>query len=158
MKKKTDRLQAIIHIIETQEICNQEDLLIALSKEGYTLTQATLSRDLKRLQIAKTPTARGAYCYTLPQASPMRVAAGRDLSAASGSITLQFSHNTGVMRTRPGYASSIAYDIDANAPAEILGTIAGDDTILLILHEQASHQQAYDALHKLIPQLNWIQE
>ena len=75
------------------------------------------------------------------------------LLANTGFISLEFSRNLAVVRTRPGYASSIAYDIDVNSPHEILGTIAGDDTILIIPREEYSREQVIEALSYFIPNI-----
>lgn len=71
-----------------------------------------------------------------------------------GFISINFSGNLSVIKTRPGYAGSLAYDIDSNTPPEVLGTIAGDDTVLVILEENISHQQAMLALSPFIPVLH----
>ena len=132
IKKKANRLDAIKMIISSKEISSQEELIQALGQEGFVLTQATLSRDLKQLKVAKAANTNGRYVYVLPNdilyKRPVRQTAG-EMLRSNGFISLQFSHNIAVIRTRPGYASSIAYDIDNRECPAILGTIAGDDTI-----------------------------
>ena len=128
MKKKANRLDAIKMIISSKDISSQEELLQALGKEGFELTQATLSRDLKQLKVAKAANMNGKYVYVLP-------------------------NNIAVIRTRPGYASSMAYDIDNRECPAILGTIAGDDTIMMVLHEAASHEEIRVFLSQIIPNI-----
>ena len=142
MKKKANRLDAIKMIISSKEVSSQDELLQALEKEGFELTQATLSRDLKQLKVAKAANMNGKYIYVLPNNIMYKRSteeSASEMLMTSGFISLQFSGNIAVIRTRTGYASSMAYDIDNRECPAILGTIAGDDTIMLVLHEAASH-------------------
>lgn len=155
MSVKNSRLDTIKLIISSQEIANQEELLKALKSEGFMLTQATLSRDLKQLKVAKAASLSGKAVYVLPNnAMYKRVKEHRpvrEMMMHSGFISLRFSGNIGVIKTRPGYASSIAYDIDnANIP-QIIGTIAGDDTIMIVVEEGCSRDLVRDALSSIIP-------
>ncbi len=154
MKKKANRLDAIKMIISSKEIGSQEELLQALSKEGFELTQATLSRDLKQLKVAKAANTNGKYVYVLPNdilyKRTTHQSAG-EMMRSTGFVSLQFSRNIAVIRTRPGYASSIAYDIDNRECNHILGTIAGDDTIMLVLDEGAAHEDIRAFLSETIP-------
>ena len=107
MKKKANRLDAIKMIISSKDISSQEELLQALGKEGFELTQATLSRDLKQLKVAKAANMNGKYVYVLP--NNIMYKRSNDQSASemlmtSGFVSLHFSKNIAVIRTRPGYA------------------------------------------------------
>ena len=150
-KKKADRQDAIKMLISSQEIGSQEELLQALAQEGFELTQATLSRDLKQLKVAKAANVYGRYVYVLP--NDILYKRPSHQMQSNGFISLQFSHNIAVVRTRPGYASSIAYDIDNRDCPAILGTIAGDDTIMLVLAEQVTHGEIRQFLAGVIPNL-----
>ena len=115
MKTKDRRLEAIKMIISGKEVGSQEEVLNELRKEGFTLTQATLSRDLKQLKVAKAASMNGKYVYVLPNETMYRrshkpLSAGEMLSNP-GFLSINFSGNLGVIKTRPGYASSIAYNI-----------------------------------------------
>ncbi len=150
---------AIREIVMTAKIGSQEDLLNILVEQGFELTQATLSRDLKQLQIAKVAKNDGTYVYLLPEMGGIgKMVQSKNIGsyglASTGFISIEFSHHLAVIRTRPGYASSIAYDIDVNAPHEILGTIAGDDTILIIPREEYSREQIVEALSVFIPNIH----
>lgn len=156
MKKKANRLDAIKMIISSKEVSSQEELLQELGKEGFELTQATLSRDLKQLKVAKAANTLGKYVYVLPNDIMYKRTAAQSASEmlmTSGFISLQFSGNLAVIRTRPGYASSMAYDIDNREFDGILGTIAGDDTIMLVLNERISHREVCDFLSLIIPNI-----
>ncbi len=155
MKSKNSRLDAIKIIISKNEIGSQEELLQALSKEGFSLTQATLSRDLKQLKVAKAASMNGNYVYVLPNNTMYKRMTDPKLDNDSlihnGFVSIEFSSNIAVIKTRPGYASSLAYDIDNKNFDEILGTIAGDDTILLVIREGYSHSSIKEALSLIIP-------
>ena len=156
MKKKANRLDAIKMIISSQEIGSQDELLQSLASEGFELTQATLSRDLKQLKVAKAASMNGKYVYVLPN-DIMYKRTGEHTAAEmmmnSGFVSLQFSGNLAVIRTRPGYASSMAYDIDNHESADILGTIAGDDTIMLVLREGVATAAVRRFLSSVIPNI-----
>lgn len=156
MKKKSNRLDAIKMIISSKEVGSQEELLQALEKEGFNLTQATLSRDLKQLKVAKAANMNGRYVYVLPNNIMYKRSSDQspsEMLMTSGFVSLQFSGNIAVIRTRPGYASSMAYDIDNRECSAILGTIAGDDTIMLVLREVVSHDEVRSFLSQMIPNI-----
>ena len=158
MKVKNDRLEALRMIISSQELGNQEELLIALQKEGFKLTQATLSRDLKQLKVAKAATMNGNYVYVLPNvtmykrvSTPHQI---KEMMQVPGFLSIQFSGNMGVIKTRPGYASSIAYNIDSSDIPQILGTIAGDDTIFIVIKQGVHEEEVVNALSEVVPNLH----
>ncbi|MDR1746507.1 MAG: ArgR family transcriptional regulator [Tannerella sp.] len=145
MNTKERRLEVIKQIVQTEIIRNQEDLLRSLLAKGYEATQATLSRDIRQLKIVKTPDADNQYVYTLsenirPETEPDE----------GERMKIEFSGSLAVVKTRPGYAMGIASDIDQHAPREILGTIAGDDTILIIPREGYDRGQIAGALAQFI--------
>ena len=155
MKSKNNRLDAIKMIISSKEVGSQEELLQELLKEGYSLTQATLSRDLKQLKVAKAASMNGNYVYVLPNNTMYKRMteqhSATEMLRFNGVVNLEFSGNLAVIKTRPGYASSVAYDIDNHNFEEIIGTIAGDDTILLVIREGSSRTSVLDALSIIIP-------
>lgn len=157
MKTKNNRLDAIKMIISSKEVGSQEELLQELLKEGFRLTQATLSRDLKQLKVAKAASMNGNYVYVLPNNTMYKRMTGQhsaaDMLLVDGIRGIEFSGNLAVIRTRPGYASSVAYDIDTHNFNEILGTVAGDDTILLVLREGCTRMEVMDALSFVIPNI-----
>ena len=157
MNVKKSRLETLRMIISSRELGNQEELLAALQQEGFKLTQATLSRDLKQLKVAKAATMNGNYVYVLPNAtmykrvsSPAQI---KEMMQVPGFISIQFSGNMAVIRTKPGYASSIAYNIDNSEIPYILGTIAGDDTIFMVIQENIDEHDVVTALKKVVPNM-----
>lgn len=157
MKSKNSRLDAIKLIISSKEIGSQDELLQELSKEGYVLTQATLSRDLKQLKVAKAASMNGNYVYVLPNNTMYKRMTEQhsvhEMMRYNGFVSIEFSANLAVIRTRPGYASSLAYDIDNKEFDEILGTIAGDDTIMLVMREGCTRTELKRALSLVIPNI-----
>ena len=150
MKAKNSRMEALRLLISSTEMGSQEEVLKALEKEGFKVTQATLSRDFKQLKVAKAASMNGKYVYVLPNETMYKRVSkpqsAREMMMTSGFISVQFSGNMGVIKTRPGYASSIAYNIDASEIPEILGTIAGDDTIFVVIREGVDRQDVIDKL------------
>jgi len=154
MKTKKSRLETLRMIISSQQMGSQDELLQALQKEGFQLTQATLSRDLKQLKVAKASTLNGTYVYVLPNDTMYkRVTTSvniREMMQSSGFVSLNFSGNMGVIKTRPGYASSIAWNIDNSDMPQLLGTIAGDDTIFVVIKEGYTHEEVMKALEAVM--------
>lgn len=154
---KSNRLDAIKMIISSKEIGSQEELLIELRNGGFELTQATLSRDLKQLKVAKAASMNGNYVYVLPNDTMYKRATDthtlQDMLKLAGFKSMEFSGNMAVIKTRPGYASSLAYDIDNREFADVLGTVAGDDTIVLVLREGCSRRGIKQALSGIIPEI-----
>ena len=159
MKNKASRLDSIKILISTKEIGSQEDLLKELEAEGYNLTQATLSRDLKQLKVAKAASVIGKYIYVLPNNTLYKRVSephpSDNMPISNGFVSLRFSGNIAVIRTRPGYASSIAYDIDNGNIPEIIGTIAGDDTIMMVLKEEVTRTDVVHSLRKIVPNIHY---
>ena len=157
MKVKNDRLEALRLIISSQQLGSQDELLNALQKEGFKLTQATLSRDLKQLKVAKAASMSGNYVYVLPNETMYKRVSTpnsiREMMKVPGFVSINFSGNMGVIKTRPGYASSIAWNIDNSDIPEIIGTIAGDDTIFIVIKEGVRHQHVIDALSNVVPNM-----
>ena len=139
------RQQAILDIIQSGPVSNQEELAQRLKQAGIETTQATLSRDLRALKISKVP--GEGYVTTAPR----RQSVATDLS--SGILRIQFSGQLGVVKTLPGLANAVASLIDHQAVFPVIGTIAGDDTILLILREGSAPNAVLLALSPLFPEI-----
>jgi transcriptional regulator of arginine metabolism len=135
-------------------------LLKELAKEGFKLTQATLSRDLHQLRVVKTVVAEGRYKYQLPRQHKYRhdenyndIHPITPQQEANGFLSIKFSGNIAVIRTRPSYASTLAYHIDNCDFPEILGTLAGDDTVMLVMAENVSKSALIKVLRTIIPNI-----
>ncbi|MBK5720236.1 ArgR family transcriptional regulator [Dysgonomonas sp. Marseille-P4677] len=146
---KKYRHKIIKEILAEVNVSSQDMLLKILTEKGFALTQATLSRDIKELQIIKLPTSQGGYIYQMSGGLNSNQSDMSHLSAI-GFVNIEFSGQLAVMKTRPGYAMAIASEIDSKASEYILGTVAGDDTILLIPRENISREQVIASLSTFI--------
>lgn len=155
MKNRTQRQLAIKQAILKKQIGSQDELLQILKEQGYELTQATLSRDLKILKVAKVSDPALGYVYVIPEGAgnENQRENSRINFLADGFQNIQFSGNLAVIKTSPGYASSLAVVIDNAKPFEIIGTVAGDDTILLIMREGISQSDLINSLILIMPSL-----
>ncbi|MDR1625930.1 MAG: ArgR family transcriptional regulator [Spirochaetia bacterium] len=154
MKERQNRLKAIKRIIKGNRVASQEDLLGLLTSEGYSVTQATLSRDLKLLKVGKISEGQTGYYYTLPGEEDRRESEKSYVQDFQrGYVSIEFSHNLGVVRTLTGHANSVALALDNLGMEEILGTIAGDDTVLMVMREGAAGAHIIDKLREKIPDL-----
>jgi len=152
MNAKTDRHNQIRRIILEEKIASQEELLESLRGKGYELTQATLSRDLKELRVGKLADPAKGSVYVLREQLQQSSQPGRAPAIPVNSVlSLVFSYHLCVIRTYPAFASTVATYIDSSRLAEIAGTVAGDDTIMVIPREGYSQQEILRALGSVIP-------
>jgi len=136
---KLKRHAKIKEIIETENIETQEDLANALREEGIEVTQATVSRDIKEMMLMKVPDANGRYHYALPSTPANNLPPERITRVFREAVTnVLCSMCMVVLRTHPGTASSVAYAIDYMQWPEVLGTIAGDDTVFVAVADKPS--------------------
>jgi len=132
---RNTRQEAVALILREEWIRSQEELQKALEKKGFEVTQATLSRDLRQLHVMKIMDPVRGSRYILPEDKELREAMTRLPDHLDGVLSIEFSGQFGVIRTLPGFANGVAFTIDYQQIMEIMGTIAGDDTILVILKE-----------------------
>lgn len=152
--KRHDRIETLRHILGTLRMGGQGEILAELARHGFEVTQATLSRDLRLLKAVKMSTEEG-YAYVLPD-NPLYQRTGPtrpvpDYLRSSGFTSLSFSGNLAVIHTRPGYAAGMASEIDARDLPGVAGTLAGDDTILIVMAEGTARQVIIDGLGELFP-------
>lgn len=158
MKNRKDRIDIMVDMIKNECIGSQEEMAALLKERGFKVTQATLSRDLKMLKTTKVPTDRGTYMYVLPESNSFKdklltkVGSHRiSPNFRSGFLSFEISGNIAVIKTRNGYASGLAYDIDMSGIKEILGTIPGSDTIFAVLDDKLTKEEAYEIFNSLFP-------
>jgi transcriptional regulator of arginine metabolism len=133
---KTRRQQLILDIIDEQPIMTQSELARALRARGIRITQATISRDIKELQLVKTPAGGGAYHYARPQGGqpdPPKYWDRLRRLFQDAVVRYDCSENLIVVHTLPGAAQGVASALDQSGWREIIGTVAGDDTILVVV-------------------------
>ena len=129
---KESRQQKIIDIISEKKIQTQEQLLLELQAAGFAATQATISRDIRSLKLVKKNSEMGSYYYSAPPAVSVEARISLQPSLLSSVHHVAESMNIIVIKTTPGMASAVAVGIDQQDTKEILGCIAGDDTIFVV--------------------------
>jgi transcriptional regulator of arginine metabolism len=153
VKGRNSRLKSIKKLIKTTKIESQETLLGLLQKEGYEVTQATLSRDMKLLKIGKISDGNNGYIYALPNEEERQES---ELTVAQdflrGYISIECSGNIAVIKTYSGHADVVASALDTLALDEVIGTIAGgDNCVFACLREGYTGDQFIASLKKRIP-------
>ena len=150
MRNKNSRLEVIKMLLTQQEIGKQIEIVNALKKSGYDCTQATLSRDLRELGVVKATNKEGKFVYLLPsQRQYLRTSDTHVTLAAMhrlGAASVRFSGTMAVIKTLPGHAPHVAYDIDQINWTGIIGTVAGDDTVFVVLDETTDRNEFLDQL------------
>ena len=146
---KSQRQQRILELISRYEIETQEDMMIRLQSEGFNVTQATVSRDLKELKLTKVQTARGTYRYAVGQARQSIGSVKLNNAMADSIIEVKYSLNNVVIKTYPGLAAAAGFAIDSFNMPSILGCVAGDDTVIIV----TTTEEASAELSKKITEL-----
>ncbi|PIS27751.1 MAG: hypothetical protein COT43_09040 [Candidatus Marinimicrobia bacterium CG08_land_8_20_14_0_20_45_22] len=152
MKKRENRISIIRKILKTERIDSQKNLKRRLEEEGFEITQATLSRDLAAMKVMRVPDADKRYIYTLPNRSAVYQTAD-DNSPLNACKSIAFSQNLAILKCLPSFASSVAMLVDRLEMEAVVGTVAGDDTVLIVLREDWTHKHFLDALFKRLPEL-----
>jgi transcriptional regulator of arginine metabolism len=147
---KGQRLLKIREIITQRDVETQEDLVEALCEAGFPVTQATVSRDIKELRLIKVPTADGRYKYAMPADPAYNPEVKLRRALFDNFVSMEKAENLIVMKTLPGNAHSVASLIDALDWEEIIGTIAGDDTILIICRTKEAAPVVIDRIMALL--------
>jgi transcriptional regulator of arginine metabolism len=140
MANKRERHDTILEIIESRVVSSQEDLRKLLLQRGWDVTQATLSRDLRELRLARVPTPDGAR-YAVTDGSVEESRAALDTLLPQLFLRLDGVSEMLVLRTVPGGAQPIAAALDGEGWSDILGTVGGDDTILIITRSGAARDR-----------------
>ena len=154
MRNKTKRLLTIRKLIESELISSQEELLFRLKEMNVEATQSTLSRDLKFMKVAKIPHKEKGYIYVIPESIQNEQREEKVSAIITDTIlSIDFSGNMAVIKTLPGYANAVTVLIDSENYFEILGTIAGDDSIMLVVREGCTETGVKNALSLIIPNI-----
>ena len=147
---KTERQNRILELVAEHEIETQEDMLALLRAEGFAVTQATVSRDLKELMLTKALTARGTYRYCV---NPARSHTGNvrlNNAMVDSIIHVDYSLNNVVLKTYPGLAQAVASSVDAMNMHNVLGCVAGDDTIIIVTRDVESSAEIGETIRELM--------
>ena len=147
---KSERQAAIIDLITRYEIETQEDMILKLRAAGFDVTQATVSRDIRELKLAKMLSNNGSYRYvknTQRHAAP----SVKFNSAVVDSITsVDYAENIIVLKTYPGLGMAVASGVDALNLPKILGCIGGDDTIMIVTKDKVAAKEISEKIHELM--------
>ena len=147
---KTERQKRILELVAEHEIETQEDMTERLRSEGYMVTQATVSRDLKELKLTKTPTPRGGYRYSVNASFSDRGSARINVAMADSIVHVDYSLNNVVVKTYPGMAQAVAFAIDSLQMQSILGCVAGDDTIIIVTRDTESSAELSGKMREIM--------
>lgn len=148
-----NRIELIQQIIRERKVHSQEELARLLAAEGIRTTQATLSRDFKKLQISKQHDALGGSYYILPEPAQTDRSALLSSRAGESIVSVAISGQLCVIKTLPGCASMAGALVDAHTHPALMGTIAGDDTLLLMLRQNYVRTDFLVFLKLIIPNL-----
>lgn len=133
---KTKRQAKIVEIISNTNVETQEQLLKALEEEGFTSTQATISRDIKELRIVKELTSLGTYRYSVSEKDAPPALTDRLNTIFRECVTsIDYAENIIVIHTLPGLANAAGSALDAMKINVVLGTLAGDDTVMIVMRD-----------------------
>ncbi|MDR2484582.1 MAG: ArgR family transcriptional regulator [Treponema sp.] len=154
MKERSARLKAVRKLIKAYRIESQETLLGYLQKEGFIVTQATLSRDLKLLKVGKISDGQTGYVYTLPGEDEQQETERTYIhDFLRGYVSIEWSGNMVVIKTYSGHSDSVALALDNLGLDDVLGTIAGDNTVFVCLREGISGEDFMNRMKASIPEL-----
>ncbi len=155
MKERFERLKTVRSLIKAHRIDSQETLLQLLQEAGYSVTQATLSRDLKYLKVGKVSDGHSGYYYTVPSDEERRESERHYIQDfLRGYVSIDWNTSLAVVRTFSGHSDTVALAIDNMGLEEVLGTISGRDNMVFIaLREGSTGEDLVVAMKKKIPEL-----
>lgn len=147
---KSQRHMRIREIITNNVIETQDELVDRLREAGYNVTQATISRDIKEMSLIKVPLPNGSYKYSLPTDKQFYPIQKLQRALQDAFISVDGVSHFLVLKTLPGHANSIAAHLDNLEWEEVLGTISGDDTILIIIRTEEEREVVKNRILELI--------
>lgn len=147
---KGQRHIKIREILANNEIETQDELVESLRNAGFNVTQATVSRDIKELHLIKTPLSNGGYKYSLPMEQRFNPLGRLKRVLSEHFVSIDYTENQIVMKSMPGTANAIGALMDSVEWSEIMGTICGDDTILVICRSKEQSKQVVDRIMSML--------
>ncbi|NLM72911.1 MAG: arginine repressor [Clostridiaceae bacterium] len=151
---KYNRHSKILDIIEKYEIETQDELAEKLKELGMEVTQATISRDIKELRLVKTLTESGKYRYTAIHSESRNVNDSLMVIIKEAFVSSDYANNILVIKTRPGMAQAVAATIDGLGWEDVVGTIAGDDTILIVCRAEKIAEELMEKFTRIVKGVN----
>ena len=147
---KKNRLEKIMEVVSTREVGTQDELITYLKEAGYDVTQATVSRDIRELKLAKIMTGQGSYRYVLPREEVAESKLHISNALAETIVRVECANNLVVLHTYPGMAQAVALEVDNLRHGKILDCVAGDDTILIVSSDNDSAALISEQIRELI--------
>ena len=147
---KSVRQEKILEIINKYEVETQDDLISHLTAEGFSVTQATVSRDIRQMKLTKVLTGRGTYRYIQSSGNRGDDGARFNNALADSILKVDYAGNVIVLKTYPGLASAVAAGIDSIHMIEILGCVAGDDTIIIVARDERKAGEISEKLKSMM--------
>lgn len=147
---KDRRQEKILELISKYEIETQEEMISRLQADGYNVTQATISRDMRELKLTKVLTSRGSYKYTVNPSRDHSNNVKFNNAVVDSIVSVDFAGNNVVIKTYPGLAQAVASGVDALNMAGILGCVGGDDTIIIVTRDVDMSQELSEKIRELM--------
>lgn len=150
---RSQRQQMIMKLVSEKHIDTQESLQAELAKHGFSVTQATVSRDIKELSLIKTVSADGNYRYSIPSLKKSRMQDGGSavLGFISDSVlSVDYAGNTVVVKCHSGMAQAVCAKLDSTGLDNVVGTLAGDDTIFILMRTESDAQRLLKELNSIL--------
>ncbi len=147
---KAQRQRKILEIIDKYDIDTQEALIEKLADEGFNVTQTTASRDIRELKLVKGTTGKGTYKYISPNTTRPEGSVPVLKSAINDSVVkIEAAQNIVVVKTLAGIANAVAVGVDSLGVVGLVGSVAGDDTILLVMRDNQAAEEAVISLKEV---------
>ncbi|MCQ2554665.1 MAG: arginine repressor [Clostridia bacterium] len=148
--KKSVRFDEILNIISTEEIETQDELRLKLNERGFNVTQCTVSRDIRELKLVKSASQNGGYFYKVPKKQEATPASSHFNSLfTTVVVNIDSALNQVVIKTYSGMANAVCVAMDDLEWDNVIGTIAGDDTILIVTKSEAAAKELVYTLNQL---------
>ena len=144
------RQEKLLELISKYEIDTQDELIERLRESGFEVTQATISRDIRELNISKMTTGKGTYRYVLPKQSAPTSNMKFSSALIDALISVDYACNIVVLKTHAGLANALAVGLDSMHLENVLGCVAGDDTILLVSRSEDSARKISERFRDMI--------
>ena len=147
---KNGRQEKILELISKYEIETQDEMISRLRADGYNVTQATISRDMRELKLAKVLTQRGTYKYTAHQPRHATEHSKLNHVVVDSIVSVDYAGNNVVLKTYPGFAQTVASGVDALNIDKILGCVGGDDTIIIVTRDEQSSAEISEKIREIM--------
>ena len=147
---KNKRQEKILELIAKYEIETHDDMISRLRDDGYNVTQATISRDMRELKLTKVLTSRGTYKYTVNNSRHHANNVKFNNAVVDSIVSVDYAGTNIVLKTYPGMAQAVASSVDALNVDDILGCVGGDDTIIIVTRDEESSAEISEKIKELI--------